>query len=519
MNKVRLERIFHRDRWRYAIFTPYDREILKIIRSIPGIQYSGTYKCWYTNESEENMKIILRVFAGKADVDVSLLPALQEIKPPGNSSDIHPPARPSDDHSILPVVNTSSDKQDLVVPETIVHRENPNGRQEKDVQDKKFYGVRGYDAVEFRIVEGKLVVRFTGKYDGTWIDELKSYGRVQYDRIRKEFYLPWSKMIVDSLSDYFSGIGVEVRVIKEAVKPETKDSRKKFSDEIHSRELTGEGIEAIETLRWYLEENRYSKRTIESYTSVLEIFFRYFSMKHPDEIQQGDISDFMNEFIIKNGLSASYQNQAISAIKIYYEISGERNVVPGLLERPRRGRALPKVFSKEEVTRILNSAGNTKHKLLLWIIYSCGLRRSEATNILLTDIDRVRNIIHIREGKGGVDRIVPVPNKVWSKYDEYMESYHPSKYLFEGQSGGRYSAESVYNVFKHALHKAGIQKEVGVHSLRHSFATHLHENGLDIRFIQELLGHKSSRTTEIYTHVSRRNLAAIKSPIEDLDLK
>jgi integrase/recombinase XerD len=519
MNKVRLERIFHRDRWRYAIFTPYDREILKIIRSIPGIQYSGTYKCWYTNESEENMKIILRVFAGKADVDVSLLPALQEIKPPGNSSDIHPPARPSDDHSILPVVNTSSDKQDLVVPETIVHRENPNGRQEKDVQDKKFYGVRGYDAVEFRIVEGKLVVRFTGKYDGTWIDELKSYGRVQYDRIRKEFYLPWSKMIVDSLSDYFSGIGVEVRVIKEAVKPETKDSRKKFSDEIHSRELTGEGIEAIETLRWYLEENRYSKRTIESYTSVLEIFFRYFSMKHPDEIQQGDISDFMNEFIIKNGLSASYQNQAISAIKIYYEISGERNVVPGLLERPRRGRALPKVFSKEEVTRILNSAGNTKHKLLLWIIYSCGLRRSEATNILLTDIDRVRNIIHIREGKGGVDRIVPVPNKVWSKYDEYMESYHPAKYLFEGQSGGRYSAESVYNVFKHALHKAGIQKEVGVHSLRHSFATHLHENGLDIRFIQELLGHKSSRTTEIYTHVSRRNLAAIKSPIEDLDLK
>jgi integrase/recombinase XerD len=519
MNKVRIERIFHRDRWRYAIFTPYDREILKIIRSIPGIQYSGTYKCWYTNESEENMKIILRVFAGKADVDVSLLPEPPGVKPPVDDPGIHTVIKQSDDDQVPRFANNYDDNQNLIVPATIIHRENLNDRQEKEIQSKKFYGVRGYDAVEFRLVEGKLVVRFTGKYDGTWIDELKSYGRVQYDRIRKEFYLPWSKMIVDSLSDYFSGIGVEVRVIKEAVKPETKDSRKKFSDEIHSRELTGEGIEAIETLRWYLEENRYSKRTIESYTSVLEIFFRYFSMKHPDEIQQGDISDFMNEFIIKNGLSASYQNQAISAIKIYYEISGERNVVPGLLERPRRGRALPKVFSKEEVTRILNSAGNTKHKLLLWIIYSCGLRRSEATNILLTDIDRVRNIIHIREGKGGVDRIVPVPNKVWSKYDEYMESYHPSKYLFEGQSGGRYSAESVYNVFKHALHKAGIQKEVGVHSLRHSFATHLHENGLDIRFIQELLGHKSSRTTEIYTHVSRRNLAAIKSPIEDLDLK
>jgi integrase/recombinase XerD len=147
------------------------------------------------------------------------------------------------------------------------------------------------------------------------------------------------------------------------------------------------------------------------------------------------------------------------------------------------------------------------------------LRRSEATNIRLTDLDRERGIIHIREGKGRVDRIVPVPEKVWSKIDEYSSSYSPRNYLFEGQTGGRYSSESVYRVFKDALFKAGIKKDVGVHSLRHSYATHLHENGLDIKYIQELLGHKSSRTTEIYTHVSRRNLIAVRSPIEDLDLK
>jgi integrase/recombinase XerD len=153
------------------------------------------------------------------------------------------------------------------------------------------------------------------------------------------------------------------------------------------------------------------------------------------------------------------------------------------------------------------------------MIYSCGLRRSEVTNIKLKDLDRERSILNIREAKGMVDRIVPVSAKVWEKIDEYVEGYHPSFWLFEGQTGGRYSSESVYRVFKQALKRAGIKKEVGVHSLRHSYATHLHENGLDIRYIQELLGHRSTRTTEIYTHVSRRNLVAVRSPIEDLDLK
>jgi integrase/recombinase XerD len=209
----------------------------------------------------------------------------------------------------------------------------------------------------------------------------------------------------------------------------------------------------------------------------------------------------------------------VSAIKTFFLISGKGKVNPDLIERPRRSRALPKVFSKDEVSRILNSARNTKHKLLLWLIYSCGLRRSEVTNIKLSDLDRERSIIHIREGKGKVDWIVPVSAKVWEKTEEYLASYMPRVYLFEGQLGGRYSSESVYRVFKDALLRAGIKKEVGVHSLRHSYATHLHENGLDIRYIQELLGHKSTRTTEIYTHVSRRNLMQVRSPIEDLDVR
>jgi len=169
--------------------------------------------------------------------------------------------------------------------------------------------------------------------------------------------------------------------------------------------------------------------------------------------------------------------------------------------------------------KIFAATRNSKHKLMLWLIYSCGLRRSEVTNIKLTDLDTERSILQIREGKGNVDRMVPIPQKVWEKIRAYTGSYRPHTFLFEGQSGGKYSVESVYSVFKQSLRRAGIKKDVGVHCLRHSYATHLHESGLDIRYIQELLGHKSTRTTEIYTHVSRRNLFAIRSPIEDMDIE
>jgi integrase/recombinase XerD len=204
---------------------------------------------------------------------------------------------------------------------------------------------------------------------------------------------------------------------------------------------------------------------------------------------------------------------------MFYALNGMRRVTQESFERPRRSRALPKVFSKDEVIRIFSATRNSKHKLILWMIYSCGLRRSEVINIKLADLERDRGVLNIRKGKGNTDRMVPIPQKVWEKIGVYVKSYNPATYLFEGQAGGRYSVESVYSVFKQSLKRAGIHKDVGVHCLRHSYATHLHESGLDIRYIQELLGHKSTRTTEIYTHVSRRNLFAIRSPIEDMDLE
>jgi site-specific recombinase XerD len=512
--KVYLKRIFHREKWRIAIFFEFDDKLKTNVRSIPGSAFSITHKCFYVDDTEENLKLILRTLRDIADIDIASLTSNKEESP-----DSMVPEQITVLEKIPPGIQNFNDKdvEEINLPKTIHQADGV--KAEKTGYRSGYHG--RYSPVEFRISEkeGLLVIKFLGMYDPEWIGELRSYGDCRFDKRRKEWLLPWSKMTCDSLADYFASRGVGVNVTKQVVNEELLSERKATGDEIRSRLLGKKSLDGLELTGWFLDENRYSPRTRESYLAMLEFFFRYFSPREPMEITEEEITHFLHAFIIRLGYSAAYQNQMVSAIKTYYTIAGKGRVDPEFLERPRRRRALPKVFSKEEVSNILNSSGNVKHKLLLWIIYSCGLRRSEATNIKLTDLDRDRGILHIREGKGRVDRIVPVSVKVWEKLDEYIIGYRPREYLFEGQTGGRYSSESVYRVFKNALLKAGIKKDVGVHSLRHSYATHLHENGLDIRYIQELLGHKSTRTTEIYTHVSRRNLVVVRSPIEDLDLK
>lgn len=505
--KIVLKRLYHREHWRLIFVCDWDEGLVAIIRTINGNSYSKTYKCWYADDNEETLKQILHAFRDIAEIDISALThtsATDESKPPENTG--------KDPGSDLLVTSVSPRRED---EDTVFELVPPKGTIVNAVDRSRF------GPVEFRINEkdGRLAIRFTGQYDPGWIDEIKTFGKFYFDKTRKEVLLPWSLMTGDSLSDYFSSQGVEVKVIKTAASEVLKSARRELGDEIRGRQLGDKAYAGLELMRKHLDGVRYSIKTNESYLALLELFFKYYYEKDPLDITSKEVSQFVHDFIVTNGYSASYQNQMISAIKTFYKLSGKKHFDPQLFERPRKSRALPKVFSKDEVKRILNATKNNKHKLLLWMIYSCGLRRSEVTNILMTDLDRDRSILHIREGKGKIDRIVPVSAKVWEKLDEYVDGFSPKKYLFEGQTGGRYSAESVYRVFKQALQKAGINKDVGVHSLRHSYATHLHESGLDIRYIQELLGHKSTRTTEVYTHVSRRNLAAVRSPIEDLDVK
>lgn len=476
------------------------------------MRFSSTNKCFYTIDTEDNLRLILTSLRDFADIDISAISAVKE-RAEMKSASGPIPGTGKNEESVPGKVVRKDAAESTTDPEWSL-----NLAEVTPTTDAQPIGKS--KAVVFSINEstGSLIIRLPIPYKNEWVGELKSY-RARFDPIGKVWILPWTKLNGDSLADYFAVRGVATEVRKEKVKEELRNERKSVGDDIRAKPLGKKALDGLEGMANYLDGNRFSSRTREAYLSMMEFFFRYFSEKDPDDISPDEISGFIYDIIIKLGYSPAYQNQMISAIKTYYFASGcgePKFEVPG---RPRRKRALPNTFSKEEVGRILNATTNMKHKLLLWIIYSCGLRRSEVINIKLSDIDRDRSLIHIREGKGKVDRIVPVSDKVWSKLNDYLAGYSPRVYLFEGQTGGKYSSESVYRVFKNSLWKAGIKKDTGVHSLRHSYATHLHENGLDIRYIQELLGHKSSRTTEIYTHVSRRNLVAIRSPIEDLDVR
>lgn len=282
-------------------------------------------------------------------------------------------------------------------------------------------------------------------------------------------------------------------------------------------ELNKEKELKIQEFSNWLHSKRYSLNTIKTYTDALRTFLRFFNDKQIHEINHKDLIRFNNEYIIKKQLSSSFQNQIVNAIKLFFKKIENSNMDVELIHRPRREKKLPNVLSKEEIKSILDVSSNIKHKAMLSLIYACGLRRSELLNLKPTDIDSKRHLLIIRNSKGKKDRVVPISDKLIELLRAYYKNYKPKIWLFEGQkSGEQYSETSLQKVLQNAVKTVGIKKPVTLHWLRHSYATHLLESGTDIRYIQELLGHKSSRTTEIYTHVSEKSLQKIQSPFDNL---
>jgi len=263
---------------------------------------------------------------------------------------------------------------------------------------------------------------------------------------------------------------------------------------------------------------RYSECTIDSYTKCLQVFFSYFPKKKISEITNNDVVKFNTEYVLQKKLSASYQSQFINALKIMYGQELEKSLEIEKLMRPQKPFQLPKVISEEEVSMIINACKNIKHKSMISLIYSAGLRRGELLNLKMEDIDSKRMMILIKNGKGAKDRMVPLSPLILDMLRKYYEMYKPVMYLFEGQFGGKYSERAIELVIKKAVLDAGIQKNINLHMLRHSYATHLLEAGTNLRYIQELLGHQSLKTTQIYTHVSSLALSKVISPFDRLKI-
>lgn len=326
-------------------------------------------------------------------------------------------------------------------------------------------------------------------------------------------YLPNNKQSLDAIFKQFRGVAWVNTSGFFSNKPINTIGEKINVDWFRKREIKTGYRCCPEEYLLKLELKKYANNTVKTYVTCFEAFINYYKQHELLEINEDLIRKYLQK-LIQDGKSNSYVNQAVNSIKFYYE------VVLGMpnrfysIERPRAENKLPKVISKEEVLAIINATNNIKHKCIVSLLYSAGLRRSELLNLKITDIDSKRMLIRVEGAKGNKDRMTLLSKNILEILRLYFKEYKPKNWLFEGAKGGIYGGESVLKIIKSACKKANIKRNVTPHTLRHSFATHLLEAGTDLRYIQTLLGHSSSKTTEIYTHVATKQFNNIVNPLD-----
>ena len=362
------------------------------------------------------------------------------------------------------------------------------------IDNKKCIGLQFYSN---RALD--LIVK--GLDDIAWSDEFNMY------------YLPNNKHNLDNIYTLFRGVAwIDSKYFFQQSR--SKQLTETFDvDWFRQRKRASNFRFCPESYLKKLELKKYSNNTVKSYVSCFEDFINYYHDKVIDNLHDKDIRDYL-QFLIQADRSKPYINQSINSIKFYYEIVlGMPNRFYAI-ERPRKDKKLPVVLSKENVRKLIDSTNNLKHRCIVSILYSAGLRRSELLNLKITDIDSSRMLIHIKDAKGNKDRYTLLAKTLLSDLRTYFKQWKPDLYLFESPNGGKYSANSVGKIVANAALKARINKRVSPHTLRHSFATHLLEDGTDLRHIQLLLGHSSTKTTEIYTHVAKSSFDSIRNPLD-----
>lgn len=560
-------KITHRNEIRIRVDFPYNKEIVDRLRQIPDAKWSKTMRSWhipYTIEAFKQLKELFPDvdFDSKSAALVSTASIKQVPKPSvkptektlqKTDSKLQPVIKSEKDNpvisfkpkSAIEIVITRTQIQ-IILPKNEVDIEYirsfryakwdsskycwiiPNRLKNAD-KIKSYFSNRNPKISEFIAQQEvnverpsftkneMLVINFSNRKLKVYF----SFNKEIAQQVKRIPYSTWngyefcwevssSDRFMTELKQIAQQNGLEFRhhlVSKNGIKP-----RKSRYDILNYRECPQAYYEK-------LYELRYSKHTIDSYTDLFEEFINYYENTPIEDITEIMIIDFLQYLVTVRCVSSSYQNQSINAIKFYYErvMGGSRKMY--YIERPREEKFLPEVLSEEEVIAIINATENLKHKAILITIYSAGLRISELINLKIKDIDSQRMQIRVEQAKGKKDRYTVLGNTTLEILRKYVSQYKPAYWLFEGSSSRQYSVSSVKKTLKTSLEKTGIKKHVTVHTLRHSFATHLLEAGTDIRYIQSLLGHENTKTTEIYTHITTKGFDQIKSPLDKLKIK
>jgi integrase/recombinase XerD len=354
-------------------------------------------------------------------------------------------------------------------------------------------------------------------YKATAYNVIKTTKTRRWDKGRRCWRILNQNSIRNGLVERLQSLGIKVEMDEAVLQKVVKEGRYKEIKQNHEWVLClPQNLQT--TFTAYTDAlmlRQYSWHTIKNYRLALKDYCAAFKFRHPDEISPKEAQLWLTE-CVQEGMGEAVFVTFICALRFYYVKMLKHKDWEFHLPFPRRAEKLPNILSQQEVKAMFEAVENLKHKTMLLLGYAAGLRVSEVVSLRLSDIDSQRMVIHIKAAKGKKDRCVMLSEVLLSTLRLYYKAYKPKEWLFEGQSYDHYSTRSVQKIFQRAKLKARIVKKVSFHALRHSFATHLHEAGTDIRIIQELLGHSSSKTTEIYTHVSNRTIQRVQSPLDNL---
>ncbi|MEH6538359.1 MAG: site-specific tyrosine recombinase/integron integrase [Psychroserpens sp.] len=345
-----------------------------------------------------------------------------------------------------------------------------------------------------------ITVQF--KYNSAFVKTIKKVPSARWSQSKKVWIIDDTEAHLNQIRDLFKAISY--------INDQGYFSKKKK----RNLKLNEDQKVMLNQFHKYLKGKRYSKSTLRTYVFSVADFIAYYTLKSLETLDNRDVELYIEDVFINRNYSVSTQRQFISALKLFTQFNTDTQIKELELTRPQNSRLLPVVLSQQEIIRLLQKTSNLKHRTIIALLYSCGLRISELLNLHISDIDANRRQLHVRNSKGRKDRYVGLADSFIPLFSNYMQTYEPQLYFVENNNQLPYSAESVRAFLKRNCKKAGITKRVTPHTLRHSYATHMLENGVNIRYIQTLLGHSRPETTMIYTHIRRQDLLEISNPLD-----
>lgn len=573
MKTISIKKIWHRDAYRIGIFSDKDIDIISELKVLKA-QFSITQKCWYLDYNKlEYEKLIIKF------PNLIIEKPKQEVETPSmatgkNSRDNLPTAHKSDNQLDSKKNNHEHTKEEIPLAIRVklqklenigkywvfkmyFHQEinkkllsikgvywnknyksylvfrHPKTKEqvEEILQIKSFFG-EDYYSLENNYKGEKIVIK-PHPEDITWMqiyvpnyvaihEKIKRFSYVKYSKPYNCYLLPATPLMLESITLQVESIQVSIEnLLPSAYLQHRNMPNKKQLDISKTKQsifaqVPEKGKIYVEKMVNVLLAVNYSTATMRTYCNTFIQFIKFFDCKDPNEISQNEIIEFLGSLMAK-GLSASTGHSMVNAIQFYYEMVLQKKDYKFKFPRPKKEKKLPTVLTMDECLTIFNVVENPKHKLLLLIGYGAGLRVSEIVNLKWSDILFAEHKIHIKNAKGMKDRMVMLPYSIVKTLEIYKQTYNGKNYVFEGQFAGEpYSTRSAQIVMKQALQKTGLDKKATMHTLRHSFATHLLENGTDIRYIQQFLGHASIKTTTIYTHLTNNAIDKIESPLDKL---